>query len=312
MVENQGPPHLEKMVYNVIPDATTQLAALQSGDVDVLFVNRPAHRQQLAEDESVKLEEALLSSLVYLGFNCQKPPFDEVAVRQALSHAVDKEEIVNVALDGMGKRAFAPLPPAVYGFDPSLKEYELTYDPEKAKELLREAGFEQTDDGAWARDGEPLQGTLLTSTRAPNEAIATLLQSQLQAIGVPMEIQQLDARAVMQATGEGQFDFLLWRYDWNDPSALNIFLSSQRIGRSNRVAYGNPEVDALLEEGVRELDKAARKEIYVEAQQMILQDAPWQPLYNPVSIIAISERIEGAEVGYMGRLLVNDARVIEQ
>ncbi len=312
MVENQGPPHLEKMVYNVIPDATTQLAALQSGDVDVLFVNRPAHRQQLAEDESIRLEEALLSSLVYLGFNCQKPPFDEVAVRQALSHAVDKEEVVNVALDGMGQRAFAPLPPAVHGFDPSLEAYELGYDPEKAKELLREAGFEQTGDGTWARDGERLEGTLLTSTRAPNEAIATLLQSQLQTIGVPMEIQQLDARAVMQATGEGQFDFLLWRYDWNDSSALNIFLSSQRIGRTNRVAYGNPEVDALLEKGVRELDKAARKEIYVEAQQIILQDAPWQPLYNPVSIIAISERIEGAKVGYMGRLLVNDARVVEQ
>ena len=197
------------------------------------------------------------------------------------------------------------------GFDESLKEYELGYDPDEAMRQLEEAGFERTADGGWQRDGQELKATLLTSTRPPNGDIATVLQSQIQAIGVPVEIQQLDGKAVMDATAEGAFDLLLWRYDWNDPDALNIFLSSDRIGRTNRVAYSNPEVDALLEQGARELEDAKRIPLYVEAQKLILADAPWQPIYNPIDAMAINKRIQGAEAGYMGRMLVNDAKVVE-
>ena len=111
IVANQGPPYLDKLVYKVIPDASTQLAAIQSGEVNVLFINEPSHREQLEQDTSVELQEAVLSDLVYLGFNCQKPPFDEVLVRQALSHAINKAEIVDLALGGIGQTAFALLPP---------------------------------------------------------------------------------------------------------------------------------------------------------------------------------------------------------
>ena len=312
IVDNQEEPHLEALVYKVIPDATTQLAALQTGEVNVIFINQPSHKEKLEQDETVELEEALMNDLIYLGFNCQKTPFDEVLVRQALSHAVNKEEIVSVALGGLGKAAFAPLPPGLPGFDPALKENELGYDPEKAKSLLVEAGFQQKGDDKWERDGQPLSGLLLTSTRAPNEAIATLLQSQLKAIGVPVEIQQLDSRAVMQATTEGQFDLLLYRYGWNDPDALNIFLSSSRIGSTNRVSYSNPEFDALVEQGAHELEEEARLRLYVNAQKIVLRDAPWQPLYNPVDIMAMSKQVHDAKIGHMGRLLLNDARVEEE
>jgi peptide/nickel transport system substrate-binding protein len=309
IVENQGPPHLDKFVYKVIPDAATQLAAMQAGEVDVIFVNQPNHRMQLVATEGVRMEDALLSSLIYLGFNCQQAPFDEVLVRQALSHAVNKQEIVELALGGMGKLAFAPLPPGLPGFDPALQEHELGYDPGAAESLLAEAGFMRTDHGTWERDGQVMQVKLLTSTRPPNESIATLLQSQLKAIGVAVEIQQLDSKAVMDATNEGAFDLLLWRYDWNDPDALYIFLSSDRVGRSNRVAYSNPDVDALLAAGGRELDEAARVALYVEAQELILEDAPWQPLYNPLDVMAMRDRVQGVKVGYMGRMLLNDAYV---
>jgi peptide/nickel transport system substrate-binding protein len=266
----------------------------------------------LEQDETVELADALMSDLIYLGFNAQKPPFDEVLVRQALSHAVNKDEIVNVALGGLGRTAFAPLPPGLPGFDPALKDYELGYDPEKAQALLTEAGFQQTDDGSWERDGQPLSAALLTSNRAPNEAVATLLQSQFKAIGVPVEIQQLDSKAVTDATSEGNFDLLLYRYGWNDPDALSIFLSSSRIGRTNRVGYSNPEFDALVEQGAHELDEDARVRLYIEAQKIALHDAPWQPLYNPVDVMAMSKRVQDAKIGHMGRLLLNDARVVEQ
>ena len=307
--QNRGAPYIDQMVYKVIPDATTQLAALQAGEVDAIFINQPEHQQTLKDNPAVRLEDAVLNSLIYLGFNTSKAPFDDVRVRQALSHAVNKTEIMNLALGGLGIEAFAPLPPSLPGFDPALKAAELGFDPARAAQRLEEAGFKKGADGIWQKNGRPLRATLLTSNRAPNDAIAALLQNQLKTIGVAVEIQQMDSKAVMQATTEGKFDLLLWRYDWNDPDALNIYLGSDRIGSTNRVAYKNPEVDKLLAQGARELDEAKRQGIYVQAQKQILQDAPWQPLYVPLDVLAISKRVDGAKVGYMGRLLVNDARL---
>ncbi|MBI5651143.1 MAG: ABC transporter substrate-binding protein [Chloroflexi bacterium] len=310
VTQNRAAPHLDKLVFKVIPDATTQLAALETGEVDVLFINQPEHRAKLEKNSNVRLEETELNSLIYLGFNCNKPPFNDARVRRALSHAINKNEIVNIALGGIGKVASAPLAPTIPGFDPSLKQFELGYAAKKSQALLREAGFTQANDGAWSRDGQTLKGVLLTSNRAPNDAIATLVQSQLKAIGVPVEIQQLDSKAVMDASSAGKFDLLVWRYDWNDPDALNIYLGSDRIGSTNRVAYKNAEVDQLFAQGARELGEAKRVQLYIAAQKIILQDAPWQPLYIPTDVMAIHKRVDGVRIGYMGRMLVNDAVVV--
>ena len=310
--QNRAAPYLDMLVFKVIPEAATQLAALQTGVVDAIFVNEPSQRATLKVDPKVQVDETVLNSLIYLGFNCKKEPFTDSKVRQALSYAVNKDEILKVALGGIGVSAFAPLPPSLPGFDASLKSSELGYDPKKAQALLKDVGFAQAANGTWEKNGQSLKGVLLTSNRAPNDAIAALLQSELKAIGVPVEIQTLDSKAVMDATTQGKFDLLVWRYDWNDPDALNIYLGTDRIGTTNRVAYSNPKVDALFAQGAHELDTAKRKQIYVEAQKIILQDAPWQPLYVPLDVIATSKRIDGIKIGFMGRMLLNDARVVEQ
>lgn len=304
--QNRGPVHIGKLVFKVVPDAGTQMSAIRAGDVDVIFVNDPGQIAALEKEKGLKTEPAGIDALVYLGYNCAKPPFDDVKVRQALSHAVDKNEIVKTALAGLGTVADTPLPPSILGHSPELKAFGQGYDPGKAKAILREAGFRQATDGSWERDGKKLDGKLLTSTRAPNEAIATLLQSQLKGIGVPTEIHLLDSAAVMKATNEGAFDLLLWRYDWNDPNALNIYLSSSRLRQTNRVFYSNPKADALFEQGLYELDPVKRSEIYKEAQKIILAESPWQPLYHPTEVMAFRSRVKGVAIGSMGRMLVND------
>jgi peptide/nickel transport system substrate-binding protein len=308
-VKNQGAPYVERLAFKTIPDAGTQLTALQSGDVDLIFVNSPGQIAKLRQDPNVTLAEATLNSLVYLGFNCKKAPFDDVKVRQALSHAINKSEVIQTALGGAGAVAFAPLAATLPGFDPALKDGELGYNPAKAKSLLSEAGYTQAADGTWSKDGTKLRATLLTSTRAPNEALATILQSQLKAIGVPVEIKQLDANATMDAMGKGQFDLMLWRYDWNDADVLYTYLSSPRIGRTNRNFYSNPQVDALLDKALHTMDAQARKDLYVQAQKLILADAPWQPIYTPVDVMAIRTNVQDVTIGAMGRALVNDAQV---
>ena len=305
-MENRGPVRFDKLVFKLIPDSSTQLAALQKGDVDVVFVNEPSQLAKLKSDPNLHVVDANLDSIIYLGYNCAKAPFDDARVRQALSYAVNKDEIVKTAVAGLGTVATTPLPPTLLGYNADLAKYGQGYDPAKAKALLAEAGFSQAADGSWQRNGQKLAGKLLTSTRAPNDAIATMLQSQFKAIGVPVEIQQLDSNAVMTATTQGAYDILLWRYDWGDPDALNMYLSSGRIRQTNRVFYSNKQVDALFEQGLLEFDTAKRAKIYEEAQKLILTDAPWQPLYVPSEGMAFRNRVQGAKVGAMGRMLVND------
>ena len=310
-VQNRGPVHIDKLVFKLIPDASTQLAALQSGEVDVIFINEPSQVAKLQSDKSLRIEQVNMDALIYLGFNCAKAPFDDTKVRQALAHAVDKTEIIKTALGGLGTQADTLLPPSLLGYNADLKSFGQGYDPTKARTLLAEAGFTRAADGTWQRDGKKLSGKLLTSTRAPNEAIATILQSQLKAIGVPIEIQQLDSAALMKTTTEGGFDLLLWRYDWSDPDALNIYLGTSRIRQTNRVFYSNPAADALFERGLRELDAEKRSQIYQEAQKLILADAPWQPLYYPAEGMAVRNRVKGLVVGSLGRMLVNDVTLSE-
>jgi peptide/nickel transport system substrate-binding protein len=312
VIQNQGRPYIDRVVFRVIPDPVSQINAFENNEVDVLFVNNPGHLGRLRQNPEVELVENVLNSLVYLGFNTSRPPFDDVKVRQALAHAVNKQEIVELALGGIGEPAFAPLAPTLPGHDPSLKDFELAFDPERSMQLLQEAGFEQNTDGEWTRNGLLLELTVVTSTRAPNEAIATLIQSQMKEIGVGVNIQQLEAAAVMEVTAKGEYDAMIWRYDWNDADVLNVYLGSDRIGRTNRQFYSNLQVDELLTAAGRELDPQRRNEMYLEAQKLILADAPWQPLYTPKDYTVIRSAIENVVVGPMGRMLMNDARVTGQ
>jgi peptide/nickel transport system substrate-binding protein len=310
ITQNRAAPYLDAMVFKVIPDAATQLIALESGDVDAIFINQPDHRAKLQSDPNVQLVDTQLNSLIYFAFNNKKAPFDDARVRRALSRAINKDEIVKVALGGIGQVASTFLPLTLLGYDASLKSLELSYDVKQAQAALKDAGFTQSASGTWEKNGQPLKALLITSNRAPNDSIAALLQAQFKAIGVTVEIQQLDSKAIGDATAAGKFDFLLYRYDWNDPDALNIYLASANIGSTNRAAYSNPEVDKLLAQGARELNEAKRVQLYIQAQKLIMQDAPWQPLYIPVDVMAFSKKFDGVKVGYMGRMLVNDTQFI--
>lgn len=311
VVKNTGAPLIDELVFKIVPDATAVLTGFQAGEIDMLFVNQPAQFKALGKDKNATLVEANLHSLIYLGFNVAKQPFDNVDVRNAIAAAINKEEIVKLAVGGKGTAAFSPLPPTLPGFDASLADLAPKFDLTTAAELLKKAGYEQQADQSWKNtaSGEMLILEILTSTRPPNETIATIVQDQLSKLGVAVTIKALDSNAVTELGNKGDYQVMLWRYDWNDPDVLNMYLSSSRIGKTNRSNYSNPAVDELLSKAGATMDEGKRNGLYVDAQKLIIADQPWVPLYSPIDTIAIRSTIKDVVIGPMGRVLLNDAWV---
>ena len=316
--KNKRAPLLDGVRLRILPEAGTQVAALRAGELDAAYLADGAAVKQLKSEPQSKLElvSSNIQGLLYLGFNMRRAPVDQLPVRQAVAHAIDKRELAEVALDGMAQPVAAPLPPSIFAARPEVDRLERKHDPQAARTLLAAAGYRAGGSsggggGTLEKDGKPLQLTLLTSTSAANGALATLLQAQLKKVGVDVRVQQLETAAVLAATPRGEFDLLLWRYDWKDPDALALFLASDKIGGGNRVFYANPKVDALLAQGQTEMDQDRRARVYVEAQQLILNDLPWHPLVAPVGMAAVrKDRVADVRIELQGKLLLNDARVI--
>lgn len=308
VLQNPAAPRLDSLVFKIIPDAAMQLTAFQTGEIDVMYLNQMRLLAQIQQDPNAHVEETTLKGLVYLGYNNAAAPFTDPLVRRAIAQAIDKEEVLALALGGVGETAFSPLASTIAGFDPSLKDLEPPYDPAQAQALLEEAGFTRQDDGSWLdAEGQPFTLRLLTSTRPPNENVAAVIQEQLARIGIPVEIQALDSNAATEAATAGEYQMMLWRYDWNDADVLNTYLSSSRMGRTNRSFYSNPDLDELLAQAAAEQDPAARAELYSQAQAILIADQPWVPLYTPKDYIITRATVHDIVYGVMGRLLLNDA-----
>jgi len=205
-------------------------------------------------------------------FNVTKEPFTTKEVRQALNYAVNKDELSEGLYNGNMVAAGGVLPPVDWAFNPDLKAYP--YDPEKAKELLKTAGFDESN---------PLAFTLMAYTipRGYNPAadrLATAIQEYLQEVGVNAEIQteewtqyRLDARESKFQCQQGG-----WQGDNGDPdNFLYALLGGPSKGAGNTAFYENADVDKLLAEGVAVADQEERKKIYQQAEQLIVDDAPW-------------------------------------
>ncbi len=307
---NKGAPYIQEVRFKVIPEPATQLSALEAGELDVLGL-RAQDVPKYGSDPRFKLYDSLSYGVTYLGFDAARPPFDNAKVRQALSYAVNKDEIVQVVFENkLAKVACCPIAASIQGYDERLKEFELKYDPAKAKKMLDDLGYKVGANGLrQTPDGKPFQPVLYTTNSDTHGKIATLLQAQMKAVGVDMQVKQLESGALLAATPKAEHDLYLNGYSWNEPDMFSLFLSCDRIKSSNRVLYCNQDLEKLIRAGRTELDQAKRMQIYFEAQKLTLQEAPWQPLYMSVGKTAVSVKIKDLKQGQAGGLLYHDAYV---
>ncbi|HEX7041189.1 MAG TPA: ABC transporter substrate-binding protein [Trueperaceae bacterium] len=304
-----GAPSIERIVFRVIPESATQVAALETGEVDVLPNIPPTDVERLRNDERFNVVSFLRKGVgLFLEFNTQRAPFDDLRVRQALNYAIDPEVVLQVALRGLGQVAHGVLPPSIWGYWEGIEDYDPGYDPERALELLAEAGWTRSGDGPLTKDGVPFRFTLFTAPIDTWTRSAQIVQAQLAEIGIDMQIQTYEFGTLLENLMAGEHDADFMGYTYTNPDIVQLWFHSSNIGTGLAHShFPSEELDALIEASRTETDEARRLETYAEIQRYISDQALWVPLWTNENFIAMSSRVSGAVVHPEGFLLLNDA-----
>jgi peptide/nickel transport system substrate-binding protein len=294
----EGKPFIEHIIYRMIPDLSTQFLELQAGNLDVMELTPLQYLYQTTGpgwDGSFRKFEYLAFGYSFLGFNFRHPFFQDVRVRQAIDFAIDRREIVKGVLYGLGEAANGPYKPGTWQYDDKIKPRP--YDPEKARALLAEAGWRDTDgDGLLDKDGKPFAFSIITNQgNTQRIKCGVIIQQRLREIGIKVELRTVEwAAFIKEFVDKGRFDAII--LGWNilqDPDIYSVWHSSQAVDRGlNFTRYVNPRLDDLLERGRRLVKPEERKPIYDEVQQILHDDVPYCFLYVPTSLPIVQARVQ--------------------
>ena len=298
---HRGRPYLDRVLLRIIPDSATIFLELKARNVDMAGLTPLQFTRQTDYSAFAKFFEKyryLSNSYAYLGFNLKDPRFADRTVRHAIAHAIDKREIIEGVLLGLGQEAVGPYKPGTWWYAREVRTFP--YDPDRAKALLREAGWRDRDgDGILEKDGKPFRFTIRTNQgNSVRIQTAEIIQRRLKAVGIDVSIHVVEWAAFIN-TFIRKRDFEAIILGWGlglDPDQYEIWHSGKTgPDQLNHVSYGNPEVDRLLESGRRTFNQERRKAIYAELQRVLAEDQPIVFLYVPDALTAVSSRIRGIE-----------------
>jgi peptide/nickel transport system substrate-binding protein len=283
----EGYPKLDKVIFQVIPDNAARLTALRSGEIDVMDGLNPDDVEMIESEPGLTMFERTANNIGYLGFNMDKEPFDNPLVRQALNHAVNKEDLMTILYAGLAEPAKNIIPPMYLGYNDAVEEY--AYDPDRAIELLAEAGF--NDDLEFDLWTMPVARPYMPDP----ESAAQVLQQDFAAVGVTANIVTHEWATYLELTEQGEQDvFMLgWSGTNGDPDYFfGNLLHGSAIPGGNRTFYRNDDVDSLLDQAKISIDEAERADLYEQAQLLIHEDAPLIPLVHTRPVLAGNERVQ--------------------
>lgn len=268
-----GAPPLDAVVYRPITDANTRVAEMLAGGLDVMVEVPPDNLSQFKSDSSFKVYEQAGPHLWFLILNAKEGPFANKEIRQAANYAINKKALVDNILQGTADVAAGPTPPAfAWAYDDKLQPYP--YDPEKAKAMLKEAGYDGSEVTFYVTEGG---SGMLDPT-----AMGTAIQADLEAVGMKVKIETYEWNTFLGKVNpglEGKADMAEMAWMTNDPDTLPFLtLRTDAFpdkGGFNSGYYSNPKVDELLEKARQSTDQAERAKLYKEMQEIVYDDAPW-------------------------------------
>ena len=296
----KGRPYLDEVIYRIIPDSTTMFLEARAGKIDFIGLSPQQYlRQTQGEwwEKNWNKYKYLASGYTYLGLNLKSPFFQDRRVRQALSYAVDRRGIIKGALLGMGEPTIGPYKPGTWVYNTEVQPYP--YDPDKARQLLAEAGWKPDEDGILHKDGLPFEFTILVNQGNDERIkVAVILQQMFRAVGIRVSIRTVEWAAFLKEfVGTKKFDALILA--WNildDPDIFDVWHSSAISAHGlNFVSFSNKEVDSILEKARSVSDRAERKRLYDRFQEILHEEQPYLFLYVPYSLPMVQSRFHGIQ-----------------
>lgn len=275
---------LKYIIFKNVVEASNRAIGLETGEIDIATPISSVDEENIKNNPKLQLLTKPSISYTYIGMNMTKAPLNDIRVRKAINYAIDKQAIIDVILNGNGKIATSPIAPGVFGFTDKTKNYE--YNVEKAKELMKEAGYENG-----------FTTSMLVFSGEANTQTAEIVQAYLKEIGIDLKIEIVEVSAYWDMTERGVHNLFLgsWGVVTGDADygLYAMYHSSAKGGAGNRDFYENEEVDELLDKAKTEIDSETRKKLYEEAQILIVNDAPDVMLYNRNLTVGAQKYIKG-------------------
>lgn len=317
-----GKPALDRLIFRSIPDNTDRLGELQEGNIHVMDLPSPDDIPLMRGDPAFEVLMQPSLNIGYLAMNLEKPPFDNLKVRLAINHAINKTEILERFYQGLAIPAKNPIPPTLWGYNDSIEDY--AYDPELAKQLLAEAGYaEGFEMTLWAL---PIPRPYIPDGMALAEAI----RSDLEMVGITAKIVTDDWGAYLDRTDNGEHDIAMlgWSADVADPDSFLYPLLSipaaEKPARYNSAFYrsdalqrildrarmttdqdvqefaSDPELRGAERVGTHFTDRDLRTALYRQAQAIFHRDAPWVPLAHAQRLLVINRSVKNLNFSPIG------------
>ncbi len=297
----RGAPATENLIMKVIPEAAQRTIALETGEIDLAYDIQPNDLARVAEHEDLFLHDIASYTTFYMSMNMNKAPFDNVLVREAVNHAIDRQLIVDAVAYGSGSPADSIIAPGVYGYY-STGGYE--YNPELAKELLAEAGY---------ADG--FTATLYVNDNQSRIEVCQAIMGMLQEVGIEVEIIVEEFGTFINSTTTGTHDMAYFGWVTStidaDYTYYSVIHSTQQGSPGNRTFINDPEADALIEEARSNTDDAVRTQAYEDLAILLHETANNAPIIYTGMTVGANKNVEGFVADPIGYHYLVNTKVAE-
>ncbi|HEY6101931.1 MAG TPA: ABC transporter substrate-binding protein [bacterium] len=303
LFNHQGLAYLQGIVFRIVPEEATRLATLETGET--LFVEDVPvtdYQRLKSSRDRVLLEIPQAGSGWSMMMNQGRAPTNELAVRRAVMHAVDKDGLVRTVWNSVYKAACSPLTPNMFGFDPETCK-KVPYNLEQARRILDEAGWRVGPDGIRVKGNDRLRLEFyLQTTPQKNIEMASFVQANAKQAGIDINLNVLARPAYLDAVRQSRHNIQFWWDTGTDPGQMLriLFHSSNAGGGTNRNNYRSQDMDRLIEQIDATADAAKRKDFVIRAQQKAIDDAVMVYLADPPSLYAHARSVTGVWVDWGG------------
>jgi peptide/nickel transport system substrate-binding protein len=289
-------PKLARVRFAIVPDATTRALELRKGSGDAAInALTPDTVLTLERDPAIAVERAPGTVLGYLGFNLRDPILKDVRVRQAIAYALDRRPMIEYLWRGNAQPARSILPAQSWAYNGDVPPYN--HNPAKAEALLDAAGYPEVN-------GVRFHITMKTSTDENTRLMVAVMQQQLREVGIALDIRSFEFATFFSDVTHGAFQLygLRWIGGNEDPDIFTLCFHSSRFppNGANRGYYSNPRVDALIDQGRREVDPAKRKPIYAELQRILAEELPYIDLWYLDNVLVHNKRVVNLKLNPAG------------